>query len=422
LSLQVKPGCSVESPGVDTSLQVVPGCPGTTTFGNTEQSFTAECGAGFTGDPVTVTISAGTYTSEVSQEDADAQALAAATSQATAALSCTPIPLHDCGTTPTSIAASIWTSESGSHGETVMVAGDGTFSYETSEGSGGHDTETYICNPCPDPYEITVTINASATASGPFSPSMMFSLFINDVMIQQGGLSAPGEGEVSGTVVLVATIPAAAVAHIYLDIGLLSLSCSMSGTIQVRPLTSPCLDVVTYLSREQTFTAECGEGLVGEPFTVTKLAGDYTSLVSQEDADAQALAAATDEANAGLTCIEDPCPQPYPETIYSPEAIALGNAFIAWGGLGAPFGDDSIPYWDVLPPMEWRRFQSLLIIDLAFGGEDEDGPWWNLNFMGGASVYRLNGTCPFGTYTLVSTAFLPEESFPATITVYRDPL
>lgn len=60
------------------------------TFQNTQQSFTATCPAGKTGAPVTKTVAAGTFSSTVSQSDADAQALAAATNQALAALTCTP--------------------------------------------------------------------------------------------------------------------------------------------------------------------------------------------------------------------------------------------------------------------------------------------------------------------------------------------
>ena len=52
------------------------------TYGNKEQSYTASCPNGETGPTVTITIAAGTYHSTLSQSDADAQALAAATSQA----------------------------------------------------------------------------------------------------------------------------------------------------------------------------------------------------------------------------------------------------------------------------------------------------------------------------------------------------
>lgn len=58
-------------------------------FSNSEQSFTASCPEGETGDDVTVTIPAGTYTADT-QAGADALALAAATEQATAGLVCVP--------------------------------------------------------------------------------------------------------------------------------------------------------------------------------------------------------------------------------------------------------------------------------------------------------------------------------------------
>lgn len=59
-----------------------------TVYINTQQRYTAACPDGSIGESVTVTIAAGTYSSTISQTDADAQALAAATSQAIAQLSC----------------------------------------------------------------------------------------------------------------------------------------------------------------------------------------------------------------------------------------------------------------------------------------------------------------------------------------------
>ncbi len=58
------------------------------TFYNAPQTYTASCPSGSTGSDVEVTIPAGAYSSIVSQQDADAQALAAAQSQAVAGLSC----------------------------------------------------------------------------------------------------------------------------------------------------------------------------------------------------------------------------------------------------------------------------------------------------------------------------------------------
>lgn len=69
--------------------------PSAATFKNTAQSFTAQCSTGETGapapdgNPVTVTIPAGTITSSISQDDANAQALTLAEQEATAQLQCT---------------------------------------------------------------------------------------------------------------------------------------------------------------------------------------------------------------------------------------------------------------------------------------------------------------------------------------------
>jgi hypothetical protein len=62
----------------------------TGTYYNTVQSYTAQCPSGQTGSSVTISTAAGRFSSTLSQADADAQALAAATTAATAALVCTP--------------------------------------------------------------------------------------------------------------------------------------------------------------------------------------------------------------------------------------------------------------------------------------------------------------------------------------------
>lgn len=62
-----------------------------TIFYNTSQSYTASCGVGFEGTPVTVTSAANSYVSGISQADANAKALSAATEAAQSQLVCTPI-------------------------------------------------------------------------------------------------------------------------------------------------------------------------------------------------------------------------------------------------------------------------------------------------------------------------------------------
>jgi hypothetical protein len=61
-------------------------------FINTQQSYTASCTAPATGTPVTITVPAAVFTSTLSQADANAQALASATNQANAALACSIPP------------------------------------------------------------------------------------------------------------------------------------------------------------------------------------------------------------------------------------------------------------------------------------------------------------------------------------------
>jgi len=57
-------------------------------FTNTQQTYTAACPDGFAGDPVTVVIPQGVFTSEVSAADANAQAFAVAKEQAESGLVC----------------------------------------------------------------------------------------------------------------------------------------------------------------------------------------------------------------------------------------------------------------------------------------------------------------------------------------------
>lgn len=66
--------------------------PITALYYNDARSFTAHCPTGQTGDPVTVTIPAGTVSSSISKQDANNLAAAQAQEQATAQLSCVTSP------------------------------------------------------------------------------------------------------------------------------------------------------------------------------------------------------------------------------------------------------------------------------------------------------------------------------------------
>jgi hypothetical protein len=238
MSLLVKPACVTEIPAPATGLRVVPACADTE-FGNTEQTFNAECPEGNTGDPVAVTIPAGSY-SAATQEEADALALAAATEQAQAALECTS---DICGDSAQAVEDLVWTPETGGQGSTDMVGGEGTFTFTTVGSSGGYDTATTLCNPCDAPYDITVTIEADGGGIGPTGilPVMSFTLFIDGAPADSGSLGGVNDNSASGTLVLTGTIPAQTVVALVLDMGLMRFNGTMSGTITITPLTPPCL-------------------------------------------------------------------------------------------------------------------------------------------------------------------------------------
>ena len=104
--------------------------------------------------------------------------------------------------------------------------------------------------------------------------------------------------------------------------------------IFVEPPAPPAPPAVVYWNTQQT--AVCGLGTTGSP--VTKLAHTFSSLVSQQDADDLALAAATSE----LVCVPDPANVvwtmigPYssadaPSGTTIDSAWLMANVVVAWG-------------------------------------------------------------------------------------------
>lgn len=59
----------------------------------------------------------------------------------------------------------------------------------------------------------------------------------------------------------------------------------------------------TYYNAVQSYTASCPSGQAGEPVTIQIAAGQFSSTLSQADADAQAMAAAQDGAQSTLQCV-----------------------------------------------------------------------------------------------------------------------
>jgi len=75
-------------PGFSTNAGATAG--GGTFYSNAEQSYTASCPEGYSGDPVTVTVAAGSFTA-TTQAEADALALNQATLEAQQSLVCTVV-------------------------------------------------------------------------------------------------------------------------------------------------------------------------------------------------------------------------------------------------------------------------------------------------------------------------------------------
>lgn len=82
-----------------------------------------------------------------------------------------------------------------------------------------------------------------------------------------------------------------------------------------------------YCNDEQTYTAECPEGLCGDPVTVTIEENTYCSPISKEAANALALTAAMEQANQQLDCEDcDECqPEDYDIVTPSIEGVATSN-------------------------------------------------------------------------------------------------
>jgi hypothetical protein len=76
----------------------------------------------------------------------------------------------------------------------------------------------------------------------------------------------------------------------------------------------------TWWNAAQTYTADCPTGSFGSPVTITVSAHTFSSTLSQSDADAQALTSATNQANLALVCSGSP-------TVYR-STIQIGSASI----------------------------------------------------------------------------------------------
>jgi hypothetical protein len=144
-----------------------PSLPAPRTYWNVEQSYTAHCPEGTTGEPVTYTVNPRTFSSSIDQASADAAALAYAQSQAEAALDCAPSGPPGC-TDPAAInydPAAVIDDGSCLCGTSCLfttVTVSGSFSY--TDDCGAHLEATL------DPHTLTRGVDFDVTP-GTFCPS-----------------------------------------------------------------------------------------------------------------------------------------------------------------------------------------------------------------------------------------------------------
>lgn len=126
-----------------------------------------------------------------------------------------------------------------------------------------------------------------------------------------------------------------------------------------------------YENTEQSYTATCPEGTTGTPVEVVIPAGEFVSYQSQAIADAQALAQATEQAEAALVCVDDP--------------LTLEAEFLivrySWSGGGTDL-DTRTAYIDIDPSVNgidvgWSRasyVDSGIYRVLTWGGDNTGNP------------------------------------------------
>jgi len=179
---------------------------------------------------------------------------------------------------------------------------------------------------------------------------------------------------------------------------------------------APACFVPTFSNAEQTFTASCPGVTMGDDVTVTIPAGQFTSIVSQEDADAQALAEATSQAEAALSCV-DPCNLPTPTTVYSVDGAAAYNALTEAVGIPpvlTPTGNamiQGVNFWEVSVTVDFGVPTGYLAMHVGNLAADPKiltiYPWQDdLQRQCRYQKSDSNTACVFGEYTLIFNELL----------------
>jgi len=248
---------------------------------NDEVSYTAVC-TDDAEETSTATIPAGTFQSEISKSDANALALQAAIDEAEATLSCLFPNLaqtYEASCPEDTVGSPV----------SVTIAAASYFSYDSQDDANAkalaaaqaQAEAALVCRW--ENEEVSYTASCSNGQTGSDS----------EYTVEAGEFSSlASQADANAQALAYAQVQAIA-----------GLTCVWENT-------------------EQTFTATCPGSIVdgdispagaqiGDEVTVVVPAGDYTSTVSQEDADAQALAAAQDSAELDLECYWANSPQSF---------------------------------------------------------------------------------------------------------------
>jgi hypothetical protein len=203
-----------------------------------------------------------------------------------------------------------------------------------------------------------------------------------------------------------------------------------SGTVVPEPAYAPkictgadCFPSLTtpttaeFSNTAQSYTAQCPEGYSGYPVTVTIPAGTIKSTISQADANAIALSAAQQQAEASLQCdtpslpcwIESLATTTWRIQSFDPADFSFTGSVPAdnpWDGSFPTFTDVDPNYklWEADPGVTINGYEVYAFCD--FNGCDEGGNriWtcWILDADLVTQIWtgtKTGGTSPSGTYT-----------------------
>lgn len=161
------------------------------------------------------------------------------------------------------------------------------------------------------------------------------------------------------------------------------------------PVMSVEQPTLIFTNVEQSYTAECEGGLVGNSQTATVAQGQYSSAISQDEADAMALDAARATAEAALVCT-------FPELLVTlPQGSQVNGT--TWNTIASDV-DTLVTSYDTQKVLT-LRLRGLYEAKVYSGGTVEDN--WRVGGSPGASTFniaKLEVSSPAQTYYLNDNA------------------